>query len=733
MTRGKIVSILASFAFCAFSAHAVDWTQYGGKTYNVPADTTNEVTEADFDAFNAISTVVFENENSAILITTSNFPNRVFYQGPGSVIMQEKAIFQGGGYDTIIRRKIGTGNENDFVKFVFKEGMNSTGGTADLYYFYDGSKHSVSNATLYLDGTITNVSFYGADAGSINGRIDLGENINMVSGLSIAGNNDNTKNYWAVIRQRGGQVWSTGYYLGFKGSATAAYFLENGSLTAGRNSDSRWYVFSRYLHFRQTGGTFVNTCWHRDLNQNDEFTLPADFIYGGSAIASAWLENSTPKFLGPMNLTVMGNAQVDAGYLQSYVSAGGLHKHIISVNGGKLTMNTRNSSVNVYYAFNGGTLMETAEGSNMFGNNIETNNPVWVRIYEKGGCIYNNNGTTSNNQYLNLPNIMEPVGNVVLSVEMSDELRNKVWQTPPSVEITDSTGAGSNAVAIVDYDFDSGKVTNITVACRGENYSGESGVVTANLRNKAGEALLSTPLVCTVGFCQGGDVTFAGGKTIYARGCTNTYHGATIIDMDRDGVYDHPVEGSNLEPVYHSLYLKSSSDPRPRFLNSTSVVVRSGCLWHNYDGDSFSKSFPACQRLGFYGGHFSYWSVSMKDVVVGGETWLNNHKFERPSSVTIPADGTLTVDYGAVVTNGVIVTPTLKYGTFKFTSGAKIAVKNLDLLSNDGAQVLLDLSGVTTLNGTPQVVPVAGYSIRWDATAKKLMGLRRKGFSVSFR
>jgi hypothetical protein len=436
-----------------------------------------------------------------------------------------------------------------------------------------------------------------------------------------------------------------------------------------------------------------------------------------------------------MNMVMMDNATVNAGFLRAFASEGGQYKHTIALNGGVLTMNTRPVSSNVFYSFNGGTLRASDQGACMFGNNIETNNPVWVRIYEKGGCIYNDNGTSSNNQYLYLPNIKEPEGNVVWSIALSEELRGKVWQTPPSVEIIDSTGAGSNAVAIVDYDFDSGKVTNITVACRGENYSDVPGAVTANLRyDKVGAALLSTPLVCTVGPCYGGDVTFAGGKTIYAKGCTNTYHGATIVDMDRDGVYDHPEAGSNLEPAYHSFYLQSRSDPRPRFLNSTSIVVRSGCFWRQSDGESLLNTpFPSCQRLEFYGGHFAGWGTTKKDIVVGGETWLVNHKFGYASEVAVSGDGTPTVDYGAVVTNGVIVTPALKYGKFSFANGAKIAVKNLDSLSNDGAQVLLDLSGVTTLNGTPQVVPVAGYNIRWDATAKKLLGRRKKGFCVSFR
>ena len=726
MAKGKTVFAFAALATSVFSAHAVNWSDYKDGTYNVPADTTNEVTQAEFSAFNNISKVVFGNENSAILVATSNFPTQVYFQGPGTVIMQEKAIFTG-DRDSSIRRTIGTGDENGFVKFVFKEGMGSHNGlTADLYYFHDkdlGGKYVATNATLYLDGTITNVSFCGGGRRSLNGRVDLGENINLVLGESIGGNDNNTSNFFGVVRQRGGRFLNSGSYLGYKGSATAAYILENGQLAL----SGKWYSYSHYLHFRQNGGLFNLYSWQRPESENGEYTLPADFIYGGSAVATNAFESSTPMFLGPMNISVMGDAKVNAGWLRSTTKEGGRHIHNVCVNGGELAMDTRSGSTNVYYSFNGGTLRNHNSAPTMFGNNDRHDNPVWVRIYENGGCIYNDNINASNNQYLYLPHLKEPVGNVVWNVEISDELRGKVWQSPPSVVITDSTGAGSNAVAIADYDFDSGKVTNITVTCRGENYGSASGAVTANLRYKNGEALLSTPLVCSVGPCTGGDVTLAGGKTIYAGGITNTYHGATIVDMDREGVYDHPASGQ--EPAYHSFVIK----PRePLFSNCTNVVVKSGDFYYDSDsgGVQLTTYFPNCSRLELYGGHISKWAYSGRDLVVGGECWLCNHNFGYQASLTVPADGTLTVD-AACLTNG--VTPKLKYGTVEFTSGAKITVKNWEAIPNDGEyHTLLDLSEVKTVTGTPEVEIPDGLSgkaqIRWDSDASKLRMRRSRGF-----
>ena len=733
MAKKKTVLAFAALATCVFSAHAADWLPSGATYYTVPANTTNEVAQEDFNTINGLNTITFANENSAMVFHTTNYPASVRFAGPGTVIMAKKVTLTVS--DTTIRHWIATGGENNFTRYVFTNGINSNNGsTRNLYYFYYGGSYGygLTNATLYLDGIVTNVSLCG-QTGGVNGRVDLGENIDICIDQSIAnGSNDLiASNKISVVRQRVGNVLVKSSYFGRNNTTLAAYLLENGTLRVS-NGDMRWYTFGRYAHFHQTGGTFRNDCWHREDRINDEYVLPADFIYGGSARAAAPMGKSTPKYIGPFNLVVMDDAEVSAGQLYSTAGNGGKYRHIVAMNGGCLELNTVSTATNVYYAFNGGTLKcpADADAYNVFGNNTSYGNTAWVRIYENGGCIYNANMNGSNNQYLYLPNLKEPVGNVVTGVRMSEELLGRIWQTPPSVEISDSTGSGSNAVAIVDYDFDSGKVTNITVVCRGENYSGIEGKVTANLRYKAGETLLETPLVCTVAPCLGGDVTFAGGKTIYASGITNTYHGATIVDMDRNGEYDHPETG--IEPAYHSLFMHSAAadKPHPCFLNSTSVVVRSGCLWKQENGDAFATTFPACRRIGLYGGHFAGWSVSSDDFVVGGECWLVNHNFGWASTLTVPADGTLTVD-AACLTNG--VTPKLKYGTVNFTSGAKIAVRNWEAIPDDDAyHTLLDLSEVTTVNGTPEVEMPDGLSgkaqIRWNSSTRQLMMRRSRGF-----
>ena len=690
---GALAAMVAA-VFCACETMAggiepVDWSVWRGKTYTVPADTTNEVTSADFAAANAVSTIVFENEYSALLVTTSSIPNSVKYQGPGSVIFTQKVLLPDG--DTIVRRTLGAGDGGNFVKFIFRDGIDTIdGGGENFYYWYNGSYYSETNATLYLDGRVTNVTFRGAAELGYNGRFDFGESIDIVLNQGIA-----TKTgTFGVIRQRGGSAFVKSYYIEQTRTSYAAYLLEGGSLTV-HNGDTRWYVYGPYLHFRQTGGTFDCHCWQRPDSQNDANTIPSDFIYGGSAVATCAFEDSTPMFIGPLNVAVMDNATVNAGWLRT---SGTSEKYLrnVAVNGGMLAMDTRYSEVGrTHFSFNGGTLMNMYEGASMFGNNNRYDNPVWARIYENGGCIYNNNSSTSDGQYLYLPHLKAPVGNVVLRVGMTDELRNKTWQMPPSVEIKDSTGSGSNAVAIVDYNFDSGKVTNITVICQGENYSDAEGVVTANLRYRNGDELLSTPLVCEVGPCVSGGVTLAGGKAIYAGGITNTYVGATTIDMDRTGEYDHP-SAKGQEATYHSFIIKQDGG----LFSSTSVVVRSGNFFYDADpsSDLLSKYFPDCTRIELYGGHFSKWIHSCRDLVVGGECWLVNHNLDYRAYLSIPADGTLTVDFGAVVTNGVPVTPKLKYGTFTFSTGSQIVLKKWDSLPRGKKVVALDMSEVATKN-----------------------------------
>lgn len=700
------------------SALAVDWSSVSGE-YTVPADVTNEVATAEefMHVTNRITKVIFGNENSTLRFAVPYFPTNLVFQGPGTVLMTEKVFLTD---ETTLRRTLGNGDSDRFVKFVFSKGVDSDDGVTKrtLNYSPDGS--GFQNATVSFDGLVTNVNLSG------NARIDIGIDADVELNNAIG-----YGSRIGVVRQRGGKARVTSAYIGQHQPSQVAYLLDDGLLEI-KNSENRWYAYSDYLHFRQMGGIFINTSWNRPHSQNGAGTLPADFIYGGTANAEAPFSNGQSKmFIGPMNVAVMDNACVNAGNLVANSDGGDKHRHIVALNGGVLTMNTLITGKNVYYAFNGGALRTTERGACAFGNTVQNDNPAWVRIYENGGCIFNDCDTASDNQYLYLPHLREPAGNVLWSIPIPEghELHGKVWQTPPAVVITDSTGNGSNAVAVVDYDFDSGKVTNITVVCRGEGYSDGDGSVTANLAYKGGSPLLSEPLVCQVGPCNGGDVVLAGGKTIRVYGSTNTYHGATIVDMDRTREYDHLNVAT--DEYHHSVFIEISKSPR---FDSTNVVVRSGCLWRSWANGTVALTnfFPECKRVEFYGGHFSGWTDSFKDVVVGGETWFVNYKLNAyKSKLTVPADGTLTID-NLCMTNG--VTPKLKYGELVFADGARVVLKDWSILEKGRKVVALDLSGMDNVSGTPSPVDSPEGRLTWNAEEKKFYARRFfDGMIIVFR
>ena len=100
----------------------------------------------------------------------------------------------------------------------------------------------------------------------------------------------------------------------------------------------------------------------------------------------------------------------------------------------------------------------------------------------------------------------------------------------------------------------------------------------------------------------------------------------------------------------------------------------------------------------------------------------------------MPADGTLTIDYGAVKTNDVIVTPKLRYGSFTFASGATVAFKGWDELPKGRRVEVLDLSAVPTVSGTPTLESCEDGVLQWDGVEKKLYARRQAdGFFLIFK
>ena len=170
-------------------------------------------------------------------------------------------------------------------------------------------------------------------------------------------------------------------------------------------------------------------------------------------------------------------------------------------------------------------------------------------------------------------------------------------------------------------------------------------------------------------------------------------------------------------------------------LNSTSIVIRSGLIWA---GISLNTTFPSATRLELYGGHLGNNGGTFTNVVVGGETWLRGFSGGGAISVTVPTDGTLEVDYGAVVTNGVIVMPKLKYGTVTLNSGVKIKAKGWEKLPRGKKVPVLDLSEVTTFTTKANATLVQseeGEIIWGEGDDAKILYARRRadGFFMIFK
>ena len=730
-TRHIILALVAPIAV-SFRAAAVEWPAPGG-TYTVPADTTNEVSDADFPQVSKLSKVIFSNAGSALRFTTSTYPSNVSFEGAGSVIIANEVDL---GSEITLRRSAEDAASGNFITFDFVGGIKSNETSGAIKF----SPSLFSNATVRFHCELPSNQF-----SSVNwcGRVDFAEDLGtVVKDISLAAYKDVSDGQFGVVRQRGGNVTlvDSDSQLGREGTgAVAAWLLEGGSLAI-RNRNTRWYAHGRYVHFRQTGGTFYVRLWQRNDACNDAYSLPTDFIYGGSAVATNSYDSSDQgHFFGAMTLAVMDDAQVSATGING-TGVNTNYAHVVALNGGVLTGGTILGSKSVYFAFNGGTLRNESSGPAVYGiSSTQSPGERWVRVYERGGSVENNNSLGNNNLYLDHPPVLEPVGNVVWSIPVSAELEQKVFQTPPAVVITDSTGAGSNAVAVADYDFDSGKVTNITVICRGENYSDAVGDVTANVFFKRGDPLLEMPIVCSVGPCQGGDFRFAGRRAIRLRdNLTNTYHGVTIVDTDIRREADHT---GDVKYHLHALFIGRGADDKVCFLNSTGIVVRSGCLWLS-GGGNISRAFPAATRLELYGGHVANGTYSFADIVVGGETWLVNHErqYNYSATLALKEGGTLWVDVADATTN----TPKLCYGTLKFGTGVKLTIKNPEMLKTrvfKGEWTLLDLSGVTNVTGIGNLVLDADLvqdllrygRLKWDAGTRKLTWRSNDGFCVRLR
>ena len=657
-----------------------------------------------------------------------------------------------------------------------------------VLFFSDGSGKLQGPGSIRVDPSTEQIQIKSSSSAVANCTLDITDMI-ITSAVNICSHYYNAVadfGKFGLVRQKDSKIIMNAMgKFGSNCGGRPAYLLESGLLNAqnglvmnGGTNAAR----SAYIHFRQTGGDFSAS----KLQVTNYISgLNADIAFGGSGtadIGSGGLHvngDATFSFNDNVRFSLDGGIGILGGHHIWAYNGGVAESHFLASDGFEFPDGD-------FFAFNGGSIgngLSTSAGDNLFGTNAA------LRVYERGGGISVDCDTSV---IINGVDFTAPQGNVLKSVTMSDELRNNTWQTPPSVEITDSTSAGSNAAAIVDFDFDSRKVTNITVVCGGENYTAP----TANLRYKSGDALLTTPLVCSTGPEESGDFTFSAtnsGGRIWVQNSTNYTCKTLIVDMDQSGVADGGLDQTASNNSLILDYMENRADkPKPRFPNLTKIVVKSGAIcisssW-GYNHKTTVNFLPNCYLLEMYGGHLSGGSFAVTNFTLGGTAWLTGHDLTKGASsisygqtspywadlnithetsgtkdvhvnwksYDVPAvPGTMYVDVDATPDG---VPSKLRGGTATYTTGgvtcrnvirfggneadpSTLTVKNYESLRKTRARrTLLDLSDpnlmVLGTNNVVGVTPpdIAAYGeIKWSPIQRKLYWMPAGGMYLIFK
>ena len=566
------------------------------------------------------------------------------------------------------------------------------------------------------------------EAATLNGRRHIYEDYSSNgNAVDIAYGNDGlvwqTAGYYSITNASNDNVFGYGCWTE-SGGTRAYYLLDGGKLTIFRD----WYAWGLYAMFRQRGGEFhVKNFQTRGGNS---ICIPMDLVFGGDGTADlGWWGESVPSLSRDMTIAFCDSIDFTASAggvsLPRVLTQSGAH-HIWAHNGGTaeyivLYAGHGNEPVGDFFAFNGGRRVAFFEGNygSFFGREAR------VCLYEGGGELelkvpekmdldpYNGATMGVAEGY---PNFCTPEGNVVKSITLTPAAMSNIvegvaqgWDYPPAVEFIDSTG--TNAAAIVDYDYEERTITNITVLCGGEKYSED---VKVNFRYKTGEAnrLLSTPLDCVVGPATSGPFTFSTAMTnvgphFVFRGYTNECC-ELVVDMDRAKVADGTTITTYKNAVTVDCYYK------PYFPNCTNIVIRSGALSSSSGSCLDAVYFPNCDRLELLGGHLGNVLLQYDDIVIAGTNWLVTHAMDGESTLVPPSGGRMTVDAS-------LGTAAIMAGNARFVNASTITVKNWQsLVEGDEFTTVLDLSNMSFTAATTQIPTI----VRPDDDTGKLLQLK---------
>ena len=515
------------------------------------------------------------------------------------------------------------------------------------------------------------------------GKLTIVEGVSITERLCLSSYSQTTDaKVRGVIRQTGGDLSLIGQYkdsnqtyssiLGNWGQG--GYSLEGGTLTFLGHCNGANYG---NLVFCQSGGTLkvVKYPWGTQAS-DPNFSLGVDcgtgdlIFTGGTADLGAvlYMGRGSNAEISPQtlsSLTVDGTAEVSMTSVFTYNKDGCVST--VNLRGGRLTAQWYASSSSTPYDawvyFDGGTFAlrrDLIRGE--FGGDDATHAPATLRVGPNGGTL----DAQNHYQKLYTPFNAQQDG-VVTAIPWTDT--TTVYPAPPTVVIS---GPGRHATAYADYDYATGRIRGIVVTCGGEGYvAGETTAQLeychANLKGYPREVLLEEPIVCTVGNVTSGGMTFrasgvASGSNYIGICCTNTYAGATTVDMQTDPDAEKP----------GILYCYADD----QFPNSHKLVVRSGQLaFNSYAQGSFTElEMSGGKMLGYPSGQ----QMTLEQATFAGTPNLGN----VPMTV-----GKIVVDAANP--------PTLTLAKITAADGAKITIKNAAVLADIKRGVTLFTCDIT--------------------------------------
>lgn len=381
------------------------------------------------------------------------------------------------------------------------------------------------------------------------GQIIVGEGAVFSNAISIAGQKTYINSHGELL-VRGGAFVSTGdSYVSGSTNSTAAVKVESGTFEMPANS----LYLARHARscgavFRQTGGAVTIGSEGEDggnLNFGSG-TATVHVVggtfraYGRTTMPISLKSVDDPDRGGRAILTVDGGSvSLDGGiFLCDRCDA----EAVVDLNGGELrttqisrkleTSNTKVPVTGAYASvnFNGGCLKAAVDGE-LFGTGETAPDAVHVRT---GGAAFDTDGHDAT---VSVPLAAMPVEGGIVSLAITNVNKEKAvvartltsYHSCPTILIV---GDGHGATAIADYDYDTKKVTGVTVTNPGWGYTaaGTKAYVFLQGSKNPDSTTKAIELAVTVGDnAASGGLVKRGAGTL-TLGAANTYAGSTVVE-----------------------------------------------------------------------------------------------------------------------------------------------------------------------------------------------------------